>query len=51
MRTVDLTFFAWNGLMLLLIWLAPRWPWLRRVLGGTRTSQRSASRSPRDQGR
>ena len=50
MKTVDLIFFAWNGLMLLLIWLAPRWPWFRRVLGGTRTSRRPASRSPEDLG-
>ncbi|CAM4034160.1 hypothetical protein TSST111916_19020 [Tsukamurella strandjordii] len=51
MSTNDIIFFVWIGLMLLLIWLAPRWPWLRRVLGGSGTGQRSASRSPEDRGR
>ncbi|BDD81237.1 hypothetical protein TPB0596_10000 [Tsukamurella pulmonis] len=50
MRTNEIVFFAWNSLMLVLIWLAPRWPWLRQVLGGGRTSQRPASRSPETKG-
>ncbi|SEB29655.1 Uncharacterised protein (plasmid) [Tsukamurella tyrosinosolvens] len=49
--TIDWPFLVWNNFMLLLIWLAPRWPRLRLVLGGTRTRQRPASRSPMDQGR